>query len=174
MIKRVNVFKDHHRIFSILVSFCIWGIDRLSLHYLFFYLGHLLSQLSSIFSLHGGWLGEWPGGKVATWWALQSLEHLLSMDFKALNSVWWSCELRSALQPDCELVIGLQYIIAKYNPELFSWLWVNVQVKRWHLSIGWQGTGELMVNVTSNQSPCFLFIHIYKTFKVKYSHTEWF
>lgn len=105
---------QRHSVYEALIGFpCI---------VFFFYLGHLLSQLSSIFSLHEGQEGEWPGGKVATRWALQSLEHLLSMDFKALNSVWCSCELRSASLRGCELVIGLQYITEKYNPELFSWL----------------------------------------------------
>lgn len=94
---------------------CIWEINGLPLLYFLLPWASSVTLLINIL-LTWGARGEWPGGKEATWWALQSLEHLLSMDFKALNPVWWSCELRSALLLGCELVIGLQYIIGKYNP----------------------------------------------------------
>lgn len=104
-------------------QFCVWGIGRLFLRYCL-----LLRWASSVTTLINilltwgarGWVTR--GGEKATWGALQSLEHLLSTDFKALDSVWWSCELRSTLLLGCVLVIGLQYIIEKYSPELFSWL----------------------------------------------------
>lgn len=147
---------------------CIWEINGLPLLYFLLPWASSVTLLINIL-LTWGARGEWPGGKEATWWALQSLEHLLSMDFKALNPVWWSCELRSALLLGCELVIGLQYIIGNTTPGLFSWLLGQCSHQEMTLEPWLTGDWVLMVNTTSNWSSCFLFIHMYKPEKLNTS-----